>query len=82
MPGVDNGDDEPLQLRSRGPLGSPESAAYFRAALEELGQTTTTFAQIMKRKGDDREPAVIRQHLRRMATMLKPPRLGSGRRRS
>jgi hypothetical protein len=64
---MDEDDDEPVEKRSRGPLGSPESAAYFRAALTELGETMSGFARLMKRKGDDRQPDTILRNLRRMA---------------
>jgi hypothetical protein len=48
--------------------GTPESAAWFRAALEELGETQASKARLMKRKGDDRLPETIARHMRRMAT--------------
>jgi hypothetical protein len=64
---MDEDDDEPFERRSRGPLGSPESAAYFLAALEELGETKASFARLLKRKGDDRQPDTIIHNLRRMA---------------
>jgi hypothetical protein len=51
-----------------GPIGgTPESAAWFRAMLEELGETQASMARLMKRKGDDRQPATIERHMRRMA---------------
>jgi hypothetical protein len=48
--------------------GTPESAAWFRAALEALGETQASMARLMKRKGDDRQPDTIARHMRRMAT--------------
>ena len=48
--------------------GSPESAAWFRAALEEIGATHGSLARLMKRCGDDRKPATILRNLRRMAS--------------
>jgi hypothetical protein len=48
--------------------GTPESAAWFRAALEDLGETKASMARLMKRKGDDRQPDTIERHMRRMAT--------------
>lgn len=47
--------------------GTPESAAWFRAALAELEQTQSGFAKLMKRKGDDRQPATILRNIQRMA---------------
>lgn len=35
--------------------------------LEELGETQASMARLMKRKGDDRQPATIERHMRRMA---------------
>ena len=64
---MDEDDDEPFERTSRGPLGSPESAGYFRAALEELGETKSSFARLLNRKGDDRQPDTIMRNLRRMA---------------
>ncbi len=58
--------DEPAKLE---PIrGTPESAAWFRAALEALGETQSSMARLMKHKGDDRQPATIARHMRRMAT--------------
>jgi hypothetical protein len=48
--------------------GTPESAAWFRAELEALGQTQTGFARWMQRRGDDRKPATIIRHIQRMAS--------------
>jgi hypothetical protein len=48
--------------------GTPESAAWFRAELEALGQTKHGFAKWMKRRGDDRPPANILRHVQRMAS--------------
>jgi hypothetical protein len=47
--------------------GTPESAEWFRAMLEELGETQASMARLMKRKGDDRNPETIARHMRRMA---------------
>jgi hypothetical protein len=47
--------------------GTPESAAWFRAALEELEQTQASFARLLKRKGDDRQPGTILRNIQRMA---------------
>jgi hypothetical protein len=47
--------------------GSPESAAWFRAQLAELGQTQTSFAKWLEKRGDDRKPATILRHVQRMA---------------
>jgi hypothetical protein len=47
--------------------GTPEGAEWFRAALEELGETQASMARLMKRKGDDRNPETIARHMRRMA---------------
>jgi hypothetical protein len=49
-------------------IGTPETAAWFRAELEALGQTQTGFAKWMQRRGDDRKPATILRHIQRMAT--------------
>jgi hypothetical protein len=47
--------------------GSPESAAFFRAALAEIGETQASLARLMKRKGDDRQPKTILRNIQRMA---------------
>jgi hypothetical protein len=47
--------------------GSPESAAWFRAQLAELGQTQSGFAKWLEKRGDDRKPATILRHVQRMA---------------
>ena len=53
---------------SKGPIGgTPESAAWFRAMLEELGETQSSLARLMHRKGDDRQPATILRTIQRMA---------------
>ncbi len=52
----------------RPPLGTPESAAWFRAALVELELTQSSLARLMQRKGDDRKPATILRTIQRMAT--------------
>jgi hypothetical protein len=52
----------------KGPIGgTPESAAWFRAALEELEETQSSLARLMHRKGDDRQPATILRTIQRMA---------------
>jgi hypothetical protein len=48
--------------------GTAESAAWFREALAEIGETQASMARLMKRKGDDRQPETIARHMRRMAT--------------
>jgi hypothetical protein len=54
--------------RQTGPIGgTPESAAWFRAALEEIGETQHGFAKWMKRLGDDRCVDTIRRNIQRMA---------------
>lgn len=53
---------------SKGPIrGTPESAAWFRAMLEEIGETQSSLARLMHRKGDDRQPATILRTIQRMA---------------
>lgn len=59
--------DEPTTVE-KPPRGSPESAAWFRAALEALGETQSSMARLMKRKGDDRQPNTILRTIQRMAT--------------
>lgn len=55
--------------RQSGPLGgTPESAAWFKATLAEIGETTGSFAGLMKRYGDDRGEAAIRRSIQRMAS--------------
>jgi hypothetical protein len=48
--------------------GTAESAAWFREALAELGETQASMARLMKREDDDRQPETIARHMRRMAT--------------
>jgi hypothetical protein len=48
--------------------GTSESAAFFRAVLDELGETQSSFARKLARLGDDRKPATILRHVQRMAT--------------
>ncbi len=50
------------------PRGTPESAAWFRAMLVEIGETQASLARLMKRKGDDRKLATIERNIRRIAT--------------
>lgn len=49
------------------PAPSADSAAFFRAALAELGETQSSMARLMKRWGDDRQPATILRNIQRMA---------------
>lgn len=48
-------------------LGSPQSAAWFRAKLAEIGETHGSIVKFMARNGDDRQPATILRNLERMA---------------
>ena len=55
--------------RATGPIGgTPESAAWFRDMLEQLDETQSSLARLMKRKGDDRQPMTILRTIQRMAT--------------
>jgi hypothetical protein len=47
--------------------GRSESAAFFRAALQEIGETQTSLARLLKRGGDDRRPSTILRTIQRMA---------------
>jgi hypothetical protein len=47
--------------------GTPESAAWFRAELAEIGETQSGLARLMKRCGDDREQGNILRSIQRMA---------------
>ncbi len=47
--------------------GTPESAAYFVRMLEEIGETKTSLARFMKRKGDDRPTENIVRSLQKIA---------------
>jgi hypothetical protein len=58
-----NDDSKPLPT-----TGTPESAAWFRAELEALGQTQAGFAKWMKRRRDDRPLANIERHIQRMVS--------------
>ena len=49
-------------------VGTPQSAAEFRAFLAEIGATQSGFARTLKRLGDDRAKATIVRHVERMAT--------------
>lgn len=49
-------------------LGTPESAAFFRAALQELEETQGSLARLMQKYGDDRKPATILRNIQRMAS--------------
>ncbi len=46
--------------------GDAESAAWFRAQLQELGFTQGTFTRFMLRRGDIRSKRSIRRSIRRM----------------
>jgi hypothetical protein len=48
--------------------GTPDGAAWFRAKLEELGESQRGLAKILKRYGDDRQFETIVRHLSRIAT--------------
>lgn len=48
------------------PHGDAESAAWFRAQLEELGFTRGAFARFMQRRGDDRPKRNIQRSIQRM----------------
>lgn len=48
--------------------GNAESAKFFRHALEQLGENQSSLARLMKRHGDDRQPATILRNIQRMAT--------------
>ena len=47
--------------------GSAESAAWFRATLDEIGETQSSLAKLMARCGDDRKPGTILRNVQRMA---------------
>ena len=47
--------------------GTQENAAFFRSALDELGENQSSFARLMQRYGDDRQPATILRSVQRMA---------------
>lgn len=47
--------------------GTPESAAWFRAQLAELGLTQSSFARWLQEHGDDRRLGTILRHVQRMA---------------
>ena len=49
------------------PAPSADSAAFFRTALAELGETQSSMARLMKRWGDDRQPSTILRNIQRMA---------------
>jgi hypothetical protein len=56
-----------IETRQPPTTGSPESAAWFKAELEELGLTQSGFAKWLKKRGDDRQPGTILRHIQRMA---------------
>lgn len=57
------------EQRKGGPIGgTPESAAWFKAMLEEIGETQSSLARLMHRKGDDRQPTTILRTIQRMAS--------------
>jgi hypothetical protein len=61
-------DDASIETPEKPARGSPQSAAWFRQALEDLGETQASLARLMKRKGDDRQPDTILRTIKRMAT--------------
>jgi hypothetical protein len=61
-------DDDSIEAPEKPARGSPESAAWFRQALVDLGETQSSLARLMKRKGDDRQPNTILRTIQRMAT--------------
>jgi hypothetical protein len=48
--------------------GTPESAAFFLAALQVLEENQSSFARLMKKNGDDRKPETILRNTQRMAS--------------
>lgn len=56
-----------LDTRPPPTTGTAESAAWFRAELEALGQTQSGFAKWLQKRGDDRKPGTILRHVQRMA---------------
>ena len=48
--------------------GSPESAQWFRDALERLEMSQSALTRLMLEHGDDRQPATIMRTLSRMAS--------------
>ncbi len=48
--------------------GTAKSAAEFRAALDEIGESQAGLVRLMIGHGDDRSPETIRRHLQRMAS--------------
>jgi hypothetical protein len=48
--------------------GTPESAAWFREQLAELGMSQSALAKWLQKRGDDRKPATILRHVHRMAS--------------
>ena len=61
---MDNG----IELDPTPGRGTPESAAWFREQLDELGLGQTALARFMQRHGDDRQESSIRRTIARMAT--------------
>ncbi len=59
--------DETTITEEKPARGSPESAAWFRTQLEELGETQASMARLMMRNGDDRKLNTIERTIRRMA---------------
>jgi hypothetical protein len=47
--------------------GTPEGAAFFRAALQTLEESQSSLARLMAKYGDDRQPATILRSIQRMA---------------
>jgi hypothetical protein len=48
--------------------GTPESAAFFLAALQVLEENHSSFARLMQKNGDDRQPETILRSIQRMAS--------------
>lgn len=48
--------------------GTPESAAFFLAALQVLEENQSSFAWLMKKNGDDRQLETILRRIQRMAS--------------
>ena len=59
--------DVDTETRPPPTTGTPESGAWFKAQLEELGQTQSGFARWLEKRGDDRKPGTILRYVQRMA---------------
>jgi hypothetical protein len=60
--------DDEAKSRLSDHAATPESATFFRAVLDELDKTQSSFARKLARLGDDRKPNTILRHVQRMAT--------------